>query len=93
VQPCGITIVEKGEQRYPSFKAMPAFKPSTTQLMAPNVVVADDTSIIPVQKLVPGEQYKIYVQNFPAGSKAEVRLLQGLKVRALPPSLPPSLPP
>ena len=80
LQPCGIIITEKGEQRYPSIKAMPAFRPSTTSLLAPNVVVADGTSIEPLRKLVPGEAYKIYVQNFPAGSKVVVRLLQGLQL-------------
>ena len=78
--PCGITITEKGEQRFPSIKTMPAYKPSETFNIAPNLVLADDTSIEPVRSIVPGETYKIYVQNFPAGSKVDVKLLEGSKV-------------
>ncbi len=80
LQPCGIAITEKAEQRFPSIKTMPAYQPSETASIAPNVVVADATSIAPLRKLVPGETYKIYVQNFPAGSKVAVKLLEGMNV-------------
>ena len=85
-------MTEKGEQRFPSFKTMPAYTPSLTSVLAPDVTLADDVSIEPIRNVLPGATYKIYVQNFPKGSKVEVRLLQGLKVRALLRSLLPYLP-
>jgi hypothetical protein len=81
VEPCAAAVVEKGETRFPSIKKMPAFKPASGMLqMGPNVVVADGKSIVPVSKLVPGETYKVYVQNFPQGSEVNVKLLNGFKL-------------
>ena len=77
---CAVAVVEKGETRYPSIKKMPAFKPSEKLVFAPNLVVADDTSIVPLSKLAPGETYKIYVQNFPQGSKVNIKLMNGWKL-------------
>jgi len=79
MQPCGVTVTEKGEQRFPSFKSMPAYKPSLISALAPDVTVADDVSIVPIKTLEPGATYKIYVQNFPAGTKLNIKLLNGLK--------------
>ena len=80
VEPCAAAVVEKGETRIPSIKKMPAFKPSEKLVMGPNVVVADDKSIVPLTKLVPGETYKVYVQNFPYGSEVSVKLLSGFSL-------------
>jgi hypothetical protein len=59
---------------------MPAYRPSEVWFIAPNLVVADDTSIDPIRTVVPGETYKIFVQNFPARSKVEIKLLQSLQM-------------
>ena len=79
MQPCGVTVTEKGEQRFPSFKTMPAYTPSLTSILAPDVTLADDVSIEPVRNVLPGATYKIWVQNFPRGSKVEIKLLNGLR--------------
>jgi hypothetical protein len=80
VEPCGITITEKAEQRLPSIKTMPAFRPSETSITAPNVAISDGVSIVPANKLEAGKPYTIFVQNFPKGSKVNVKLLSGLKI-------------
>lgn len=80
VEPCTAAVVEKGETRFPSIKKMPAFKPSEKLVMGPNVVVADDNSIVPLTKLVPGETYKVYAQNFPCGSEVTLKLLSGFSL-------------
>lgn len=74
LQPCGITIAEKGETRIPSLEKMPAFKPSQKSTLGPDVVIADGVSIEPVKFLAPGETYTVYLQNFPQGSKVDLRL-------------------
>ena len=79
LQPCGITITEKGEQRVPSMKNMPAFKPSQKFTIGPDVVISDDVSIEPVKFLIPGETYTVFVQNFPRGSTIDLKLMDGLK--------------
>jgi len=80
LQPCGITIKEKGEHRVPSMEKMPAFKPSTTITLGPDVWIADGVSIEPVKFLSAGETYVVYVQNFPRGSKIDLKLMEGLKL-------------
>jgi len=78
LQPCAITISEKGEQRYPSYKNMPSFKPSQKFTLGPNVVIADGVSIEPVKFLSAGETYTVFVQNFPKGSKIDLKLMEGV---------------
>lgn len=78
LQPCAITITEKGETRIPSLQKMPAFKPSDRFTLGPDVVIADGVSIEPVRFLSPGETYTVFVQNFPKGSKIDLKLMDGL---------------
>ncbi len=78
LQPCGITIMEKGETRVPSLQKMPAFTPSRRFTLGPDVVIADGVSIEPVKFLTPGETYTVFVQNFPKGSKIDLKLMAGL---------------
>ena len=78
LQPCAITITEKGETRVPSIKSMPAFKPSQKFTFGPNVVIADGVAIEPVKFLSPGETYTVFVQNFPRGSKIDLKLMEGV---------------
>ena len=78
LQPCGITITEKGEQRYPPASAMPAFRPSQKMTLGPDVMIADDISIEPVKRLSPGKIYTVFVQNFPKGSTINLKLMDGL---------------
>ena len=79
IQPCGAVMTEKGEHRFPSIETMPAFRPSLTGSLGPDVTIADGVSITPPRTLVPGETYKVYVQNFPAGTKIILKLLAGLE--------------
>ena len=75
-EPCGVAIIEKAEQRMPSIKTMPSFKPSENGgLMGPNVAVSDGESIVPATKLEAGKPYTIFVQNFPKGIAVNVKML------------------
>lgn len=79
MQPCGVTVAEKGEQRFPSLKSCPAYTPSLTSVLAPSMTLADDVSIEPIRQVMPNTTYKIFIQNFPEGSKVEIKLLNGLE--------------
>jgi hypothetical protein len=72
---CGLTIKRVQTASYPSAERMPAFKPQGLSLMGPSVFVGDSTSIAPITEVVKGEEYSMFVQNFPATSPVEVRLI------------------
>eukprot|EP00624_Nannochloropsis_granulata_P007056 evm.model.NODE_6023_length_1776_cov_169.248306.1 len=78
LQPCGITIKEKGEQRIPSMEKMPAFTQMSS--LGPDVWIMDGVSIEPVKFLSAGETYIVSVQNFPKGSRIDLKLMEGLKM-------------
>jgi hypothetical protein len=63
---------------YPAFKAMPSFKPSKKFVLGPDMVIADGVSIEPVKFLTVGETYTVFVQNFPKGSKIDLKLMSGV---------------
>lgn len=76
IQPCSVTFTQKTITKFPALERMPAYQPSDTLgSFGPDIVVSSDTSIVPVSKLVVGQEYKMFVQNFPENSQVDISLI------------------
>lgn len=75
---CGLSLKPKTTVAFPSVDKMPAFQPRTLGLIGPSISMGSPDSIVPVSEAVKGTQYTLFLQNFPAGSAYEVRLMEGL---------------
>lgn len=72
---CGLTVTRKAAIVYPPIERMPPFQPRGLALVGPAVVVGSGAAIAPVDHVVRGRPYTLFLQNFPAGSPVEVRLV------------------
>ena len=75
---CSITAKRISTLTYPPIERMPAFQPRGLGLSGPNVFVGSKDSIVPSTELVKGNEYTLFLQNFPAKNGYEVRLINGL---------------
>jgi hypothetical protein len=74
---CGLTAKKVMGIAYPPVERMPAFQPKGLSFVGPSILIGSSASIAPVDHLVRGETYKLFVENFPAKARVDVRLLQG----------------
>jgi hypothetical protein len=74
---CGLTVKKVMGIAYPPVERMPAFQPKGLSFVGPSILIGSSASIAPVDHLVRGETYKLFVENFPAKATVDVRLLQG----------------
>lgn len=77
LQPCLVTVKRKTSVTYPSLNKMPAYKPSREAALAPALTVGSATAIVPVESLVAGKNYTLFVQNFPQNSDVRIVLKDG----------------
>ena len=77
-KPCALALEPKTTVTFPPVEKMPAFQPRTLGMVGPSVTVGSADSIVPVTEAVKGKDYTLFLQNFPAGSTYEVRLMEGL---------------
>ena len=74
---CGLTVKKVMGIAYPPVERMPAFQPKGLSFVGPSILIGSSASIAPVDHLVRGETYTLFVENFPAKATVDVRLLQG----------------
>jgi len=74
---CGLTLKKVVGIAYPPVERMPAFQPKGLSFVGPSILIGSSASIAPVDHLVRGETYTLFVENFPAKATVDVRLLQG----------------
>lgn len=72
---CALTAARKAVVVYPPVERMEPFQPKGLGLVGPSVVVGSGAAIAPVDHVVRGQEYRVFLHNFPAGSPAEVRLV------------------
>ena len=75
--PCGLVATRKAGVAYPPVERMEPFQPKGLGLVGPSIVVGSDTAIAPIDHVVQGQTYTLYLQNYPAKSGVEVRLVDG----------------
>lgn len=80
VKPCSIALKRVGVANYPSFGNMKGFKPlsSGMSLAGPSITLASEKAITPISKIIEGETYKMYIQNFMKGAKINIHMVKGL---------------
>lgn len=72
---CALTAARKGAILYPPIERMEPFQPQGLGLVGPSVIVGSGAAIAPVDHVVRGQPYRLFLQNFPGGSPAELRLI------------------
>lgn len=75
--PCFVTVERKAATTFPSLNKWPSFKPSRELGLAPSLTIGSATAIVPVESLVAGRQYTLFLQNFPQNSQIDIVLKDG----------------
>lgn len=73
--PCALTAARKAAIVYPPIERMEPFQPEGLGLVGPSVIVGSGAAIAPVDHVVRGQPYRLFLQNFPGGMPAELRLV------------------
>jgi hypothetical protein len=74
---CGLTVKKVMGIAYPPMERMPGFQPKGLSFIGPSILIGSPASLVAVDYLVRGETYTLFVENFPAKARVDVRLLQG----------------
>lgn len=79
IQPCG--LVMEGRPKRTAYPAVnqPAWRPSGSDVVGPTITVGIKSSVTPVNDVVMGQTYDLFVYNFPDKATIVIELFKGVE--------------